>query len=239
MITPPHYTIYVNIFSVGYTSSSNGLHTSRVQCQSVSKHVTVCFRVPFQWRKCALYRGCNFFPVRWCPTTCSWCCSFSCVCALHIRQPESTTTCRCSPGLESVTWKATACDPTFICAPKWKYQHLWCLSSQILYASISCVTHLQMCQFVLAGFETPLVSPPACLPVFLSSLRAVSYAVRLSQSQQCAADTEEKERRPSGLGHTVAATTRDAARTPLQTIITVRVGRNNDNSYGNVSPLCL
>lgn len=79
----------------------------------------------------------------------------------------------------------------------------------------------------------------ACLPVFLSSLRVVSYAARLSQSQQCAADTEEKERRPSGLGHTVATTTRDAARTPLQTIITVRVGRNNDNSYGNVSPLCL
>lgn len=76
------------------------------------------------------------------------------------------------------------------------------------------------------------------LPVFLSSLWAVSYAVRLSQSQQCVAGAGEKEKRPSGLGHTVAATTRDAARTPLQTIITVRL-RNNDNGYGNVSPLCL
>lgn len=93
-----------------------------------------------------------------------------------------------------------------------------------------------MYMFLLACLKHPLSGP---LSVFLSSLWAVSYAARLSRSQQCVADTEEKEKRPSGLGHSVAATTRDAARTPLQTIITVRVGRNNDSGYGKVSPLYL
>lgn len=94
-----------------------------------------------------------------------------------------------------------------------------------------------MGQFLLAGLKLSCLF--VCLSVFLSSLWAVSYAVRLSQSQQCVADTEEKEEKPSGLGHTVAATTRDADRTPLQTIITVRVGRNKNNGYGNISPLYL
>ena len=45
-------------------------------------------------------------------------------------------------------------------------------------------------------FETPLsVCLSVRLSVFLSSLWAVSYAVRLSQSQQCVADTGEKEKR--------------------------------------------
>lgn len=38
---------------------------------------------------------------------------------------------------------------------------------------------------------------------------------------------QRRETRPSGLGHSVAATTRDAARTPLQITITSLVGRNN------------
>lgn len=52
---------------------------------------------------------------------------------------------------------------------------------------------------------------------------------RVCHSQSSESQTPgSKEKRPSGLGHTVAATTRDAARTPLQPIITVGVGRNKD-----------
>lgn len=78
-----------------------------------------------------------------------------------------------------------------------------------------------------------LVWNTSCVSVFPSFLWAVSYAVCLLPSQQCVQDAEQKEKRPSGPGHSVATTTRDAARTPLQTIITIRVG-NNVNHSGNV-----
>lgn len=57
--------------------------------------------------------------------------------------------------------------------------------------------------------------------VFLAVLWTVIDAARLSLSQQ----RGEAEKRPSGLGQTVAATTRVVARTPFQIIIRVVVGR--------------
>lgn len=92
-----------------------------------------------------------------------------------------------------------------------------------------------MCLFLLAC----MTGLKHLLSVFLSSLWAVSYAVRLSQSQQCVADTEEKEKRPSGLGHTVATTTRDAARTPLQAGWEEITTEKTHSSYGNISLLYL
>lgn len=63
--------------------------------------------------------------------------------------------------------------------------------------------------------------------VFLAS-STVSDAARLSLSQQ----RGEAGKRPSGLGQTVAATTRVVARTPFQIIIRVAVGRTTTAAMG-------
>ena len=81
---------------------------------------------------------------------------------------------------------------------------------------------------LLAGLN-PLLS------ISLSVLPVGRYTTLGVCHSPCSVHRGERERRPSGLGHTVPATTRDAARTPFQTRITVQVGRNNDSAYGNVS----